>query len=97
MLRLCGYSLFPKHLISLLSPLVGPNLNLCFTDSPSVLRIDSGHDWTQLNASQVLWRSNDENGSVYIVINGRLHALIDQDNRGVSIVGEYGRSRTQHR
>ena len=64
--------------------------NLCFTDSPSVLRIDSGHDWTQLNASQVLWGPNDESGSVYIAINGRLRALIDQDNKEVSIAGEYG-------
>ena len=60
----------------------------------SVLQIDSGLDWTQLNAGQVLWRPNDESDSVYIVINGRLRALIDQDNGEVSIAGEYGQGDT---
>jgi lysophospholipid hydrolase len=64
--------------------------SLGLIDSPSVLHIDSALDWTQLNAGQVLWRPNDESDSVYIVINGRLRALIEQDNGEVSIVGEYG-------
>lgn len=67
---------------------------MCFTDGSSVLHIDSGLDWTQLNAGQVLWRPNDESDSVYMVINGRLRALIDQDNGEVSIVGEYGQGDT---
>jgi len=66
----------------------------CVTDRLLVLHIDSGLDWTQLNAGQVLWRPNDESDSVYIVINGRLRALIDQDNGEVSIVGEYGQGDT---
>jgi lysophospholipid hydrolase len=67
---------------------------LCFTDGSLVLHIDSGLDWTQLNAGQVLWRPNDESDSVYIVINGRLRALVDQENGEVSIVGEYGQGDT---
>lgn len=42
----------------------------------------------------MLWRQNDESDSVYIVINGRLRALVDQDDGDVAIVGEYGQGDT---
>ncbi|TFK41896.1 hypothetical protein BDQ12DRAFT_677345 [Crucibulum laeve] len=65
-----------KRLISLLSPLV--------------LHIDASLDWMQVNAGQVLWRPNDISDSFYIVINGRLRAITESEDEGVTIVGEYG-------
>lgn len=69
-----------KRLISLLSPLV--------------LQIDASLDWMHVNAGQVLWRTGDASDSFYIVINGRLRA-ITEDNQGVvKIVAEYGQGDT---
>ncbi|KAI9444916.1 patatin-domain-containing protein [Lactarius indigo] len=69
-----------KRLISLLSPLV--------------LQIDASLDWMHVNAGQVLWRTGDVSDSFYIVINGRLRA-INEDNQGVvKIVAEYGQGDT---
>ncbi|TFK26799.1 hydrolase [Coprinopsis marcescibilis] len=68
-----------KRLISLLSPLI--------------LHIDASLDWMQVNAGQVLWRPNDISDSFYIVINGRLRAIAEED--GVTkIEGEYGQGDT---
>ncbi|KAK7465552.1 phosphatidylcholine and lysophosphatidylcholine phospholipase [Stygiomarasmius scandens] len=68
-----------KRLISLLSPLV--------------LHIDASLDWMQVNAGQVLWRPGDTSDSFYIVINGRLRVITEDDKR-VNIVGEYGQGDT---
>ncbi len=47
-----------------------------------------------VNAGQVLWRTGDVSDSFYIVINGRLRA-ITEDNQGVvKIVAEYGQGDT---
>ncbi|PFH52298.1 hypothetical protein AMATHDRAFT_57351 [Amanita thiersii Skay4041] len=69
-----------KRLISLLSPLV--------------LHIDASLDWMQVNAGQVLWRTNDTSDSFYIVINGRLRAITENEKGGVTIMGEYGQGDT---
>ncbi|KAF8624239.1 hypothetical protein AX15_005999 [Amanita polypyramis BW_CC] len=69
-----------KRLITLLSPLV--------------LHIDASLDWMQVNAGQVLWRPNDVSDSFYIVINGRLRAISEDEKGAVSIVDEYGQGDT---
>lgn len=69
-----------KRLITLLSPLV--------------LHIDASLDWMQVNAGQVLWRPNDVSDSFYIVINGRLRAISEDEKGAISIVGEYGQGDT---
>ncbi|KAK2461472.1 hypothetical protein APHAL10511_005935 [Amanita phalloides] len=69
-----------KRLITLLSPLV--------------LHIDASLDWMQVNAGQVLWRPKDVSDSFYIVINGRLRAISEDEKGAVSIVGEYGQGDT---
>ncbi|CAK5264734.1 unnamed protein product, partial [Mycena citricolor] len=69
-----------KRLISLLSPLL--------------LQIDASLDWMQVNAGQVLWRPEDVSDSFYIVINGRLRAIAEDDSGVVSILGEYGQGDT---
>ena len=66
-----------KRLLSLLSPLV--------------LRIDAGLDWMQLSAGQVLYEKGDKSNDIYIVINGRLRSLDEQEN-SVKVVSEYGQS-----
>ncbi|KIY46312.1 patatin-domain-containing protein [Fistulina hepatica ATCC 64428] len=65
-----------KRLISLLSPLV--------------LHVDSSLDWMQVNAGQVIWRPQDVSDCFYIVINGRLRTMSEDDQGNVHIVGEYG-------
>ncbi|KAH9949389.1 patatin-domain-containing protein [Amylocystis lapponica] len=69
-----------KRLISLLSPLV--------------LHIDGSLDWMQVTAGQVLWRPDDVSDSFYIVINGRLRAIMDKEDGGISIIAEYGQGDT---
>ncbi|KAI9057768.1 patatin-domain-containing protein [Trametes sanguinea] len=69
-----------KRLISLLSPIV--------------LHIDGSLDWVQVDAGQVLWRPDDESDSFYIVINGRLRAITEKENGGITITAEYGQGDT---
>ncbi|KAF7337681.1 Lysophospholipase NTE1 [Mycena sanguinolenta] len=69
-----------KRLISLLSPLL--------------LHIDASLDWMQVNAGQVLWRPEDLSDSFYIVINGRLRAITENDAGVVTITAEYGQGDT---
>lgn len=83
-----------KRLISLLSPL-GTFLSalmhvMVVLKLGSVLQIDASLDWMQVDAGQVLWRPDDPSHSFYIVINGRLRDLVDKEDGGVNIVGEYG-------
>ena len=85
-----------KRLISLLSPL---GKHVYFDCSVThhrciVLHVDASLDWTQLNSGQVLWRPGDHSDSLYIVINGRLRAIMEQENGEVTIVGEYGQGDT---
>jgi lysophospholipid hydrolase len=47
-----------------------------------------------VSAGQVLWRANDASDSFYIVINGRLRAITEDDERVVKIVAEYGQGDT---
>jgi len=46
-----------------------------------------------VSAGQVLWRTGDASDSFYIVINGRLRA-ITEDEGVVNIVAEYGQGDT---
>lgn len=69
-----------KRLISMLSPLV--------------LHIDASLDWMHVNAGQVLWRPDDESDSFYIVINGRLRSITEQEDGKVTITGEFGQGAT---
>ncbi|CCM03650.1 uncharacterized protein FIBRA_05794 [Fibroporia radiculosa] len=73
-----------KRLISLLSPI----------GKYAMLHIDGSLDWVQVNAGQILWRPDDASDSFYIVINGRLRAITDKANGGISILGEYGQGDT---
>lgn len=59
-----------------------------------MLQIDASLDWMHVNAGQVLWRASDVSDSFYIVINGRLRAITEDDQGVVKIVAEYGQGDT---
>ncbi|CED84317.1 patatin-domain-containing protein [Phaffia rhodozyma] len=65
-----------KRLLSLLSPLVQ--------------HVDASLDWMQLDAGQVLYRQGDVADSIYIVVNGRLRALVENKQGDIDIAAEYG-------
>ncbi|KAF8326402.1 uncharacterized protein EI90DRAFT_3146562 [Cantharellus anzutake] len=69
-----------KRLISLLSPLV--------------LQIDSALDWVQVSAGQVLWRPGETSDSFYIVINGRLRVLGEDEKGNMKVLNEFGQGET---
>jgi hypothetical protein len=60
----------------------------------SVKHIDTSLDWMHVDATQVLWRPGDEPESFYIVINGRLRAISENERGGVNIDGEFGQGDT---
>jgi lysophospholipid hydrolase len=85
-----------KRLLSMLSPLgmqwwscLCPCVQFLTAHNP-VIQIDASLDWMHVNAGQVLWRPNDASDSFYIVINGRLRAISENQAGVVTIVGEYG-------
>jgi lysophospholipid hydrolase len=87
-----------KRLISLLSPLgIMPTdfqMANSLTPPRQVLQIDASLDWMQVNAGQVLWRKDEVSDSFYIVINGRLRAINENDGGSITIVAEYGQGDT---
>ena len=58
------------------------------------MHIDGSLDWVQVDAGQVLWRPEDVSDSFYIMINGRLRAITEKENGGITITAEYGQGDT---
>ncbi|KAI8927008.1 hypothetical protein BC831DRAFT_549467 [Entophlyctis helioformis] len=61
--------------------------------SPLVFHIDVALEWGQVNAGQVLCRQGDPSSSIYIVLTGRLRAIVEHTRNGIGsleILGEYG-------
>ncbi|RKO92173.1 hypothetical protein BDK51DRAFT_35697 [Blyttiomyces helicus] len=46
--------------------------------SPLVLHIDVALEWGQVNAGQILCRQGEHSDSIYIVLNGRLRAIVER-------------------
>ncbi|KAH6576141.1 hypothetical protein BASA83_001773 [Batrachochytrium salamandrivorans] len=76
-----------------------PDILLCLAKrlvnqlSPLVFHIDVALEWGQVNAGQVLCRQGDPSSSIYIVLTGRLRAIVERSKNGVEsldIQGEYG-------
>ncbi|KAG0055666.1 phosphatidylcholine and lysophosphatidylcholine phospholipase [Gryganskiella cystojenkinii] len=57
--------------------------------SPIVLHLDYAMEWMQVNASQVLHRQGDDCDSIYIVLNGRLRTIIENEPGKIEILGEF--------
>lgn len=55
-----------------------------------LLHIDFALEWTQVDAGQVIYHQGDESDAIYIVLNGRLRAVLDKGNGKVDVMGEYG-------
>ena len=60
---------------------------------PRLIRhIDFALEWVQINAGQVIHHQSDESDAIYIVLNGRLRAVLEKDDGSMQAVGEYGQS-----
>jgi lysophospholipid hydrolase len=55
-----------------------------------ILHIDFALEWVQVDAGQVIYHQGDESDAIYIVLNGRLRAVLDSDEAGMKVIGEYG-------
>lgn len=55
-----------------------------------ILHIDFALEWVQVNAGQVIYRQGDESDAIYIVLNGRLRLVLDNEQDGMKVIGEYG-------
>ena len=55
-----------------------------------ILHIDFALEWIQVNAGQVIHHQGDDSDAIYIVLNGRLRAILEKDDSTMRAVGEYG-------
>ena len=55
-----------------------------------ILHIDFALEWVQIDAGQVIHHQGDESDAIYIVLNGRLRALLEKGDGEMRVVGEYG-------
>lgn len=55
-----------------------------------ILHIDFALEWVQISAGQVIHHQGDESDAIYIVLNGRLRAVLERDDGEMNVVGEYG-------
>lgn len=55
-----------------------------------ILHIDFALEWVQVSAGQVIHHQGDESDAIYIVLNGRLRAILERDDGEMRVVGEYG-------
>ncbi|KAI9836080.1 MAG: phosphatidylcholine and lysophosphatidylcholine phospholipase [Sarea resinae] len=55
-----------------------------------ILHIDFALEWIHVNAGQVIHHQGDESDAIYIVLNGRLRALLEKEDGEMKFIGEYG-------
>jgi CRP-like cAMP-binding protein len=55
-----------------------------------ILHIDFALEWVQVSAGQVIYHQGDDSDAIYIVLNGRLRLLLNNDQAEMKVVGEYG-------
>jgi len=55
-----------------------------------ILHIDFALEWVQVDAGQVIYHQGDESDAIYIVLNGRLRLVLNKEEAGMRVVGEYG-------
>uniref|UniRef100_A0A8C3WQL8 lysophospholipase n=1 Tax=Catagonus wagneri TaxID=51154 RepID=A0A8C3WQL8_9CETA len=59
--------------------------------SSFVRQIDFALDWVEVEAGRALYRQGDSSDCTYIVLSGRLRAVIRKDDGKKRLAGEYGR------
>ncbi|KAI4274094.1 MAG: hypothetical protein L6R35_006363, partial [Caloplaca aegaea] len=55
-----------------------------------ILHIDFALEWVQIDAGQIIHHQGDESDAIYIVLNGRLRAIMDKSDGSMQVTGEYG-------
>lgn len=55
-----------------------------------ILHIDFALEWVQVSAGQVIYHQGDDSDAIYIVLNGRLRLVLNNDQAEMKVVGEYG-------
>ena len=55
-----------------------------------ILHIDFALEWVQIDAGEVIHHQGDESDAIYIVLNGRLRAILEKTKGEMRVVGEYG-------
>ncbi|CAG8984088.1 hypothetical protein HYALB_00010588 [Hymenoscyphus albidus] len=55
-----------------------------------ILHIDFALEWVQVSAGQVIYHQGDDSDAIYIVLNGRLRLVLNNDEAEMKVVGEYG-------
>jgi predicted acylesterase/phospholipase RssA/CRP-like cAMP-binding protein len=55
-----------------------------------ILHIDFALEWVQVNAGQVIHHQGDDSDAIYIVLNGRLRSLVENDDGSMRVTGEFG-------
>ncbi|KAL8935887.1 MAG: hypothetical protein Q9216_005207 [Gyalolechia sp. 2 TL-2023] len=55
-----------------------------------ILHIDFALEWVQIDAGQVIHHQGDDSDAIYIVLNGRLRAILEKADGGIQVTGEYG-------
>ncbi|OLL23455.1 Lysophospholipase NTE1 [Neolecta irregularis DAH-3] len=65
-----------KRFISLLSTLI--------------LQVDIALDWISVPSGQIIHHQGDDADAIYIVLNGRVRSLLEDENKKIKITGEYG-------
>ncbi|XP_070312750.1 patatin-like phospholipase domain-containing protein 7 isoform X5 [Odocoileus virginianus] len=59
--------------------------------SSFVRQIDFALDWMEVEAGRAIYRQGDKSDCTYIVLSGRLRAVIQKDDGKKRLAGEYGR------
>jgi lysophospholipid hydrolase len=55
-----------------------------------IQHIDFALEWVQVNAGQAIYHQRQESDAIYIVLNGRLRAIQEDDDGSMRVIGEYG-------
>jgi len=55
-----------------------------------ILHIDFALEWVQVNAGQVIYHQGDDSDAIYIVLNGRLRLVLNNEEAGMKVLGEFG-------
>ncbi|MCJ1234051.1 phosphatidylcholine and lysophosphatidylcholine phospholipase [Varicellaria rhodocarpa] len=55
-----------------------------------ILHIDFALEWVQIDAGSPLHHQGDESDAIYLVLNGRLRAILEKNDGTLRVVGEYG-------
>jgi lysophospholipid hydrolase len=56
----------------------------------TILHIDFALEYLQVNAGQVIYDQGDQSDSIFIILNGRLRAIQEKEDKTLNVLGEYG-------